>query len=471
MKITFHGAAKQVTGSAHLLEIGPYRILLDCGLFDSDRVDPNSPNRSFTFEPRDLDAVIVSHAHNDHIGRLPCLVKAGYRGPVYLTHATADITNVMLRDSARIQREDVRHGPSRRQSSSQGQVVATVAPPLEPLFELNDVEWLVEQFHRLPYEEATEIVPGVKLTLHDAGHILGSAIIQIDFEEDGKQRRFVFSGDLGRRNMGLLPNPTPVQNIDILVSESTYGAKELEPNDKLMKQLHAIIARAIRLQSRVVIPAFSLGRTQRMVYCLQELFAIHKVRPIPVFVDSPLASRLTEIHRDFPDAYTREAQDMMDQDPKYFGSKYVEFCESWEDSRRLNYQPGPAVIIASSGMCEAGRIRHHLKHTVEDPNNAIVIVSYQAEKTLGRKIADGVERIQIMDQWFELNAAVYVLDGFSGHADRNDLGWWYAQSGGKIGKGFLVHGEPESMESLTSVLQPFVETPVIIPNRLDTYEV
>ena len=471
MKITFHGAAKQVTGSAHLLEIGPYRILLDCGLFDSDRVDPNSPNRSFTFEPRDLDAVIVSHAHNDHIGRLPCLVKAGYRGPVYLTHATADITSVMLRDSARIQREDVRHGPSRRQNSSQGQVVATVAPPLEPLFELNDVEWLVEQFHRLPYKEATEIVPGVRLTLHDAGHILGSAIIQIDFEEEGKPRRFVFSGDLGRRNMGLLPDPTPVQNIDILVTESTYGAKELEPNDKLMKQLHAIIARAIRLQSRVVIPAFSLGRTQRMVYCLQELFAIHKVRPIPVFVDSPLASRLTEIHRDFPDAYTREAQDMMDQDPKYFGSKYVEFCESWEDSRRLNYQPGPAVIIASSGMCEAGRIRHHLKHTVEDPNNAIVIVSYQAEKTLGRKISDGVERIQIMDQWFDLNAAVYVLDGFSGHADRNDLRWWFEQSGGKIGKGFLVHGEPESMESLTSVLQPFVETPVIIPNRLDTYEV
>ena len=471
MKITFHGAAKQVTGSAHLLEIGPYRILLDCGLFDSDRVDPNSPNRSFTFEPRDLDAVIVSHAHNDHIGRLPCLVKAGYRGPVYLTHATADITSVMLRDSARIQREDVRHGPSRRQNSSQGQVVATVAPPLEPLFELNDVEWLVEQFHRVPYEEATEIVPGVHLTLHDAGHILGSAIIQIDFEEDGKERRFVFSGDLGRRNMGLLPNPTPVRDVDILVTESTYGAKELEPNDKLMKQLHAIIARAIRLQSRVVIPAFSLGRTQRMVYCLQELFAVHKVRPIPVFVDSPLASRLTEIHRDFPDAYTREAQDLMDQDPKYFGSKYVEFCESWEDSRRLNYQPGPAVIIASSGMCEAGRIRHHLKHTVEDPNNAIVIVSYQAEKTLGRKISDGVERIQIMDQWFDLNAAVYVLDGFSGHADRNDLAWWFAQSGGKIGKGFLVHGEPESMESLTSVLQPFVETPVIIPDRLDTYEV
>ena len=473
MKITFHGAAKQVTGSAHLLEIGPYRILLDCGLFDSDRSTPDGPNRTFTFEPRDLDAVIVSHAHNDHIGKLPCLVRAGYRGPVFLTRATADITSVMLRDSARIQREDARHGPRRPRGGSAAAVATAPVDtaPVEPLFELNDVEWLVEQFHRLPYLEATEILPGIHLTLHDAGHILGSASIQLDFVEDGKPRRFVFTGDLGRRNTGLLPDPSPIQDIDILVSESTYGAKELEPNEKLMKQLHAIVARAIRLQSRVVIPAFSLGRTQRMVYCLQELFAVHKVRPIPVFVDSPLALRLTDIHRDYPEAYTPEAQAIMDPDPRYFGSKYVEFCETWEDSRRLNYQPGPAVIIASSGMCEAGRIRHHLKHAVEDPDNAIVIVSYQAENTLGRRISDGEERIQIQDQWYPLNAAVYVLDGFSGHADRNDLADWYAKTGGKIGAGFLVHGEVESMESLAEVLQPHVETPVIIPDRLQTYEV
>jgi len=462
LRITFHGAARQVTGSAHLLEIGRHKILLDCGLFDSDRVDPNSPNRSFTFEPRDLDAVIVSHAHNDHIGRLPCLVRAGYKGPMYVTPATADITSVMLRDSARIQREDSRNGSLRAPAA---------APPLEPLFELADVEWVVEQFKRIPYDEPAEILPGVTLTYRDAGHILGSAIIQIDYVEDGRPRRFVFTGDLGRRNMGLLPDPTPIRDIDILVSESTYGGKELDPYDKLIKQLHAIVARAIRLQSRVVIPAFSLGRTQRMVYCLQELFAVHKVRPIPVYVDSPLALRLTDIHREYPDAYTPEARRLMDKDPRYFGSKYVEFCETWDDSRRLNYQPGPMVIIASSGMCEAGRIRHHLKHTVADPDNAIVIVSYQAEKTLGRKIADGVERIQMMDQWLELNAAVYVLDGFSGHADRNDLAWWFGQTGGKIGNAFLVHGEPASLEALRPVLQPQVETPVIIPERLESYEV
>lgn len=461
MRITFHGAARQVTGTAHLLEIGPSKVLLDCGLFDSNRIDPESPNRQFTFSPRELDAVIVSHAHNDHIGRLPCLVRAGYKGPIFTTPATGDIVSVMLRDSARIQREDLRNAHLRNPS----------AEPIEPLFELADVEWVVEQTRRIPYSQPVEIVPGVVLTYLDAGHILGSALVQIDFEEGDRKRRFVFTGDLGRRNMGLLPDPTVVKDIDILVSESTYGNRELDPYDKLMKQLHAIVARATRLQSKIVIPAFSLGRTQRMVYCLQELFAMHKVRPIPIHVDSPLALRLTDIHRDYPESYTPTARRLMDKDPMYFGSKYVEFCASWDDSRRLNFLPGPMVVIASSGMCEAGRIRHHLRHVVEDPDNAIVIVSYQAEGTLGRKLAEGVERVQIMDQWHDLNAAVYVLDGFSGHADRNDLAWWYEQTGGAIERGFLVHGEPESLEALAPVLQQHVANPVEIPDPLASYEV
>ena len=463
MRITFHGATRQVTGSAHLLEIEGRKILLDCGLFDSNRMDPDSPNRHFAFDPRELDAVIVSHAHNDHIGRLPCLVRAGYRGPIYLTRATGDITNVMLRDSARIQREDVRNSHLRPPNANGGE--------RQPLFELTDVEWMVEHLERLPYNETVEIVPGVHLTFRDAGHILGSAITQLDFREGGRDRRFVFSGDLGRRAMGLLPDPTPIQNIDVLVSESTYGGQTLDPYETLLKQLHAIVARATRLQGRIVVPAFSLGRTQRMIYCFQELFALHRVKPIPIYVDSPLATRLTEIHRDHPENYTPEARRLMDADPRYFGASYVEFCASWDDSRRLNHVHGPVIIIASSGMCEAGRIRHHLRHTVEDPANAIVIVSYQAEGTLGRKLADGVERIEIMDRSHDLNAAVYVLDGFSGHADRNDLAWWYEQTGGNIERGFLVHGEPASMDALAPVLQPYVNTPVEIPERGSSYEV
>jgi metallo-beta-lactamase family protein len=461
LRITFHGATRQVTGSAHLLEIGSQRILLDCGLFDSERIHPDSPNRQLAFDPRELDAVIVSHAHNDHIGRLPYLVRAGYAGPVYTTPATGDITSVMLRDSARIQREEVRNA----------QIRYPHLEAVQPLFELVDVEWLVERIHRLPYQTPQEVVPGVTLTYFNAGHILGSAIVQLDYRENGRPRRFVFTGDLGRRNTHLLPDPTPIGAIDILVSESTYGNRELDPYDRLIKQLHAIVARAIRLQSKIVIPAFSLGRTQRMVYCLQELFTVHKVRPIPVYVDSPLALRLTEIHRDYPQAFTPQARSLMDKDPLYFGSKYVEFCASWDDSRRLNYLSGPMVIIASSGMCEAGRIRHHLRQVVSDPDNAIVIVSYQAEGTLGRRISEGVERVQIFDQWYDLNAAVYVLDGFSGHADRQDLAWWFEQTGGGIEQAFLVHGEPEAMDALVPSLQPFVQNPVHTPELHASYEV
>jgi metallo-beta-lactamase family protein len=461
LRIMFHGATRQVTGSAHLLEIEGRRILLDCGLFEADRTDPEGPNRQFTFDPRGLDAVIVSHAHNDHIGRLPCLVRAGYRGPFYVTPATGDILGVMLRDSARIQREDARNRALRGEDSA----------PIEPLFDLTDVEWVVEQLQRLPYGEPREIVPGITLTYHDAGHILGSAIVQLDFREAGRDRRFVFTGDIGRRDMELMPNPTVVQKIDILVSESTYGHRALDPYDRLIKQLHAILIRATRLQSKVIIPAFSLGRTQRMVYCLTELFERHKARPIPVYVDSPLALRLTEIYREYPEAFVPSARRLMDRDPQYFGSRFVEYCASWDDSRRLNHLSGPMVIIASSGMCEAGRIRHHLRHTVENPDNAIVIVSYQAEGTLGRKLAEGAERVEIMDKPYDLNAAVYVLDGFSGHADRNDLAWWYEQTGGGIERAFLVHGEPEAMDALAPVLQPYVKNPVEIPELLASYEV
>ena len=462
LRITFHGAAKQVTGSAHLLEIGGRRILLDCGLFDTDRMSADSPNRQMTFDPRTLDAVIVSHAHNDHIGRLPCLARAGFNGPIYATPATAAILSIMLRDSARIQQEDARNAQFRA-----GPDVTTPGA----LFEQADVEWVVEKIERLTYEEPLQILDGLTLTFHDSGHILGSALVQLDFREDGRDRRFLFTGDLGRRDTGFLPSPTAVRDIDVLVTESTYGNRELDSYDTLIKQLHAIVARATRLGGKIIIPAFSLGRTQRMAYCFQELFEVHKVRPIPVFVDSPLASRLTDVHREYPEAFIPSARKLMDRDPAYFQSKYVEFCASWDDSRRLNYHNGPMIIIASSGMCDAGRVRHHLRHAVEDPNNAIVIVSYQAEGTLGRQIADGVETIQIMDRRLDLNAAVYVLDGFSGHADRNDLAWWFEQTGGNIEKAFIVHGEAESMAALTPVLQPYVKSPVIIPDKLDSFEV
>ena len=461
MRITFHGATRQVTGSAHLLEIGSRKILLDCGLFESDRFNPESPNRRFDFDPSTLDAVIVSHAHNDHIGRLPCLVRAGYRGPIYTTPPTADILNIMLRDSARIQRDDARNAQLRNPE----------AEPLDPLFELPDVESVVDRLVRQPYDAPVEVVPGVTMTYHVAGHILGSALVQLDYKENGDDRRFLFTGDLGRRDMGMLPNPSVVRDIDVLVSESTYGAKELDAYDTLIKQLHAILLRALRLGSKIIIPAFSLGRTQRMIYCFLELFHQHRVKPIPIYVDSPLATRLTEVHREHPSAFTEASRTLLDSEGGFFNSPHVHYCPTWDESRRLNYLSGPLIIIASSGMCEAGRIRHHLRHAIGDPDNAVVIVSYQAENTLGRKIAEGVEQIQIMDRTHDLNCAVYVLDGFSGHADRNDFAWWYEQTGGGIKSAFLVHGEPEGMEALAPVLQPYVDSPVVIPEKGQSFEV
>ncbi len=459
MRITFHGAARQVTGSAHLVEIDGRRILLDCGLFDTDRLSRKSPNRQFTFDPRSLDAVVVSHAHNDHIGRLPCLARAGYSGPIYATPATGDILGLMLRNSARIQREDARNAE-----------LAGTGEPIEPLFEPHDVEWVMENLRPLPYETPEQIVPGVALTFRDAGHILGSALVQLDFRENGQSRRFVFTGDLGRREMSLLPNPTIIQDINILVTESTYGNKALDPYDKLIKQLHAIVARASRLHAKIVIPAFSLGRTQRMVYCFQELFMQHKVPPIPVFVDSPLATRLTDIHREYPEAFTPHAP-ADGPGPALFRLASCPLLHDLGRVAKLNHVDGPLVLIASSGMCEAGRVRHHLRHTVEDPDNAIVIVSYQAEGTLGRQISEGRERIKIMDQEYDLNAAVYVLDGFSGHADRDDLAWWFAQTGGGIDHAFLIHGEAEALAALTPVLQSQVAREVVVGEPLTTYEV
>jgi metallo-beta-lactamase family protein len=467
VRITFHGAAKQVTGSAHLLEIGDRRILLDCGLFDSDRMSADSPNRVLSFDPATLDAVVVSHAHNDHIGRLPLLTRAGYRGPIYATPASADILNVMLRDSARIQREDARKAVAAAYAEGR----ADEEPPeIEPLFELHDVEWVVDLVQRLPFDEPFALFDGITLTFRVAGHILGAAIVQLDIKQEVGKTRLVFTGDLGRRDMGLIPTPDAVKGIDILITESTYGGRKLDSVETMMKQLHAIIARATRLRSKIVIPAFSLGRTQRLAYCIQELFDVQKVKPIPVYVDSPLSLRITDIYREYPAAFTKSARRVMRKDPEFFGSPHIQYCRTWDDSRRLNNLDGPLIILSSSGMCEAGRVRHHLRHTVEDPNNAIVIVSYQAEGTLGRQIAEGAEEITIMDQSYDLNAQVYVLDGFSGHADQDDLAWWYEQSGGHIGKAFIVHGEPAQMEELRPILQPFVTGDVVIPELLQTYD-
>lgn len=387
-------------------------------------------------------------------------MRLGFNGVIYATHATADITGVMLRDSARIQKNEFAFARTSE---------VDTAP--DPLFELIDVEMVIDRLYRLPCSSPTEIFPGLSLTFHDAGHILGSAIVDLQFREDGRDRKFVFTGDIGRRDAGLMPDPTIVSGMDVLISESTYGGRVLEPYPVLLKRLHAILARAQRLRGKVIIPAFSLGRTQRMIYCLQELFYRYRVKPMPIYVDSPLANRLTDIHRDYPEAFTPEARRLMDRDASYFGSKYVHPCLTWDESKSLNHVSGPMVIIASSGMCDAGRVRHHLLHGVEDEDNAVVIVSYQAEGTLGSHLVNGHKHLHILDRPVDVKCPVYVLDGFSGHADAQDLAWWYSQTGDKVETAFLVHGEPDSMQAIAPELQKFAKKPVLLPEYGSVHEV
>lgn len=387
-------------------------------------------------------------------------MRLGFNGVIYATHATADITGVMLRDSARIQKNEFAFARS-----------SDVDTAPDPLFELIDVEMVIDRLYRLPCSSSTEIFPGLSLTFHDAGHILGSAIVDLQFREDGRDRKFVFTGDIGRRDAGLMPDPTIVSGMDVLISESTYGGRVLEPYPVLLKRLHAILARAQRLRGKVIIPAFSLGRTQRMIYCLQELFYRYRVKPMPIYVDSPLANRLTDIHRDYPEAFTPEARRLMDRDASYFGSKYVHPCLTWDESKSLNHVSGPMVIIASSGMCDAGRVRHHLLHGVEDEDNAVVIVSYQAEGTLGSHLVNGHKHLHILDRPVDVKCPVYVLDGFSGHADAQDLAWWYSQTGDKLDTAFLVHGEPDSMQAIAPELQKFAKKPVLLPEYGSVHEV
>ncbi len=460
MKITFCGAAQTVTGSQHLVEVNGHRILLDCGLYQGRRDEARKRNTHFHFDPRRLDCVILSHAHIDHSGNLPTLVANGFRGPIYCTSATKDITAVMLMDSAKIQQEDAAFLNKHKRRRGE--------PTIEALYGTEDAERTIEQLRSKKYFEPFEPLRGVSVTFWDAGHLLGSAIVQMDLNEPhspDRPRRLVFTGDLGRRGLPILRDPMTVRDVDILISESTYGDHVHDEvnhlNDRLAESLHKIVER----RGKVIIPAFSLGRTQNVVYFLNQLFGQGKLPRVPIYVDSPLSVKLTDVYRDHEECFDAETWRIMLDDRDVFGFFGLTYISSAEESRKLNREDGPFVVIASSGMCEAGRVLHHLRYSVSDPKNAILIVGYQAGDTLGRRIAERQPRLRIMDDWFDLKADVYQIDGLSAHADRNDFQWWYEATGGSIDHAYLVHGEMESMTALAPVLQPFVkhlvQTPVM----------
>jgi len=464
MKITFCGAAGEVTGSQHLIECGKLRVLLDCGLFQGHRAESRRKNETFFHDPSNLDAVILSHAHIDHCGSLPRLYSKGFRGPVFCTDATADVAEIMLLDSVHIQEEDARHLEKHR---PQG------APRIEPLYREKDVRGVIQQFDPQDYGEWTEDYPDLRLRFRDAGHILGSAICELEIQEKGETRRLVFTGDLGRRGLPLLCDPELVGGCDILISESTYGNRVHPPAQDIKIELARIIEHAAATGGRVVIPAFSLGRTQQIVYFLNEMKNEKTLPAVPVFVDSPLSNRLTAVFRRHTKLFDEAAQKSLLNDKDPFSFAGLTYIATQEESMELNHREGPFVVIAASGMCESGRVLHHLKHSVENPNNTIAIVGFQAEHTLGRRIVEKQPYFKIFDRDYKLHAHVEIFDGLSGHADVNDFKWWYeglaSQTG--VGQAFLVHGEPAASQALAGVLKDYCDEDPILPKLHDAFEV
>ena len=464
MKLTFLGAAGEVTGSQHLIETEELRILLDCGLFQGRRAESRKKNEQFHCDPAKLDCVILSHAHIDHSGNLPGLYRAGFRGPIYCTRATADVAGLMLQDSARIQAEDV-HYLNRH--------LAKGEPPVEPLYSVDDATATEKLFEPLKYGEWEELSPCLKVRLSDAGHILGSSIVELQMEDRGEVRRLVFTGDLGRRGLPLLNDPTPVGGCDVLITESTYGNRVHPPAENLRDQLRDIILAAVERNGRVVIPAFSLGRTQQIVYFLNQLREAEVLPDIPVFVDSPLATRLTDIYRRHDHLLDEYAQKWLQLDDDLFHFDGLHYVRSQRESMELNRRKDPFVVISASGMCENGRVVHHLKHALERPENTVVIIGFQAAHTLGRRLVEKRETVRIFGRDYTVRARIEKLNGLSAHADVEDFRWWFeqmAQQGG-IGQAFLVHGEESSARDLATVLDDFCDEPPIIPQRMESYEV
>jgi metallo-beta-lactamase family protein len=451
MKIEFIGAAQTVTGSKHLLRTKQATILLDCGFFQGRRRESIAKNRSLGFDPRALDAVVLSHAHIDHSGALPLLVKEGYDGPIYVTPATRDLCAVMLEDAAMIQAQDARYV---------NKAIArdhAAMEPVEPLFTVDDAVAVIERMVAIPYHRRLPIGPGVHLTFHDAGHVLGSAIVVLDAEaEKGRaERRLVYTGDLGRHDRTILRDPEIVLGADALVTESTYGDRIHKPITAVEDELASVLARTHARGGKVVIPSFALERAQEILYAINLLRQRGQMPKMPVYVDSPLTVKITDVFRLHPDCFDAETRALIRGKESPFDFPELRYVEDKEESKSIDASPEPCVIISASGMCEAGRIVHHLKATIEDEKNTIAIVGFQAAHTLGRRIVERRRRVKIFGVERDLRAEVATLNGFSAHADQNDLVAFAEalRERGSLGRIALVHGEPPAQAALIDKLR------------------
>ena len=463
MHITFWGAARTVTGSQHLVETAGEQILLDCGLYQGKRANAYAINQILPFDATRINAMILSHGHNDHSGNIPNLVKSGYAGDIHCTDATRDLCAVMLRDSGKIQEEDAAFLNRHHKNPH----------PVQPIYTMDDAALAIGQFTSHEYGRPISVTPNVRVTFSDAGHMLGSTHELIELREGDKQVRLCFSGDLGRAGLPILRNPAPMPEADYLIIESTYGDRLHKPIQEATPDLLDAIGAAYKRGGKVVIPSFAVGRTQDIVYRLNGAMNAGVLPDVPVFVDSPLAVNVTEAFRTHPECYDDETRQIMRDDPdgNAFGFRRLKYIHSVEESKALNDLQGPAVIISASGMAENGRVLHHLRHTIEDPRNLILFVSFQAPDTLGNRIVNHQRYVKILGDEFTVRAEVRQIESFSCHADRNDLLSWVKPQLKSLRAIFLVHGEIDSMKALADGFRDMGARRVEMPARGQTFEI
>jgi metallo-beta-lactamase family protein len=465
MQISFHGAARTVTGSRHLISLNGQKLLLDCGLYQGRRKEFYKRNRTFPFDVGELGAAILSHAHIDHSGNLPHLVKQGYEGPIYATNATAHLTDIMTRDSGHIQESDAEYVNKKRAKKGE--------PPIEPLYTAADAAIAAQQLVHRSYDQTFEAVPGAQARLVEAGHILGSAAVVLDLEERGRKVRLMFSGDIGRLGMPIVRDPVLPHEIDYLILESTYGDKDHDHPQGAYDALQQVVLRTAERGGRVIIPSFAVGRTQALVYYLHQMIDRHEVPKLPVFVDSPLAINVTEIFRAHPECFDAEATAFMQADPHgaALGFDLLSYTRSVDESKAINDVDGPAVIISASGMAEVGRILHHLRNNIGDPRNTVLLTSWMAPHTLGRRLKEGEKHVRIFGEEYEVKAQVTNIDGLSAHADKHDL-LEYALASRETLKGvFLVHGEKKPAKALMERIKENGIDNVHYPEMGETVEI
>jgi len=466
INLTAWGAAKTTTGSFHLLDIDGRKIVLDCGMYQGKRDLAREYNSTFPCDPAEVDALVLSHAHIDHCGNIPVFAKRGFRGAIHCTAATEDLTRVLLLDSAFIQEKDAQFVNKLRRRRDQG--------PVQPLYTVDDVDPALALFKRTSYYKDEEVVPGATVRFLEAGHILGSAQAQLDIKHKGGETRFVFSGDIGRGGNSILTDPDVPHDVDYLIMESTYGNRGHEPVKDLRPQLRDLVKRVYQRWGKVIIPAFSVGRTQEIVYQLNSLWNDGELPRMDVYVDSPLSTNVTNVFMSHPECFNRATRDLLRRDPNVFGFDTLKYVKNVEESKALNAIEKPCIIIAASGMCEAGRILHHLRNSIDDRKNCVLIVGFQAEHTLGRRIVERRETVRIFGEEQRLNAEVAVMEGFSAHADDDELreyAFRVKERGNRLKKIFLVHGELDQQTPLAEYLREALKVEVEIVERGAKYQV